>query len=131
MNARHAIADYMVTNVVLVSPDLEINHAVTALLDKGISGAPVVSEDGKLLGILTVKDCFKAALDASYYQEWGGVVGDYMSREVETMSADLDVVSAAEQVLASPYHRFPVLSQGRMVGLITRSDLLRAFADQN
>jgi CBS domain-containing protein len=130
MTARPTVADYMITEVVSFPPNLEINHAVAQLLQHRISGAPVLDHTGQLVGLLTKKDCFKAALNASYYQQWGGTVADYMSQELETMDADLDIVSAAEKFLGSPYRRFPVMRDGEFSGIISRSDLLRAFADQ-
>ncbi|WP_196258049.1 CBS domain-containing protein [Pelagibacterium limicola] len=129
MSAPQTIADYMVTELVSLPIDLEINRAVALLLDKRIPGAPVVDETGNLTGILTKKDCFKAALSASYYKQWGGTVGRYMTREVQTLAAGTDIVSAAEAFLASPYRLFPVMENGRLVGVLSRSDLLHAFRD--
>jgi CBS domain-containing protein len=124
------IADIMTKDLVTFASDLEINHAVSQLLMRRISGAPVVDDRGQLLGVLTTKDCFKAVLSTSYYESWGGVVSDYMSGPVETMDADLDIVTAAEQFLGSRYRRFPVVEAGRLVGVISRFDLLRAFYEQ-
>ncbi len=100
------------------------------LLQKKFSGAPVVDENGKLVGALSKKDCLMAALNASYHQQWGGVVADYMSTSVETLDANLDLVAAAERFLGSHYRRFPVMENGRMTGQISRADLLRALAEQ-
>lgn len=124
------IADYMAKDLMTLSPEMEINQAVAILLDKGFSGAPVVDETMKLVGVLSKKDCLRAALNASYHQEWGGSVADYMSRTVETLDAQLGLVQAAEHLLSSQYRRFPVLSEGRLVGQISRADLLRALAEQ-
>lgn len=124
------IAAYMARELVTFSPELEINHALARLLERNVSGAPVLDEAGRLVGIVTAKDCFKAALHACYYQGWGGVVADYMSTKVQTMDIDLDIVTAAERFLACPYRRFPILENGRLVGIITRLDLLRAFSRQ-
>jgi CBS domain-containing protein len=130
MNNRPRIRDHMASHVVTLSPDMEILRAMTLLLEKHFSGAPVVDEHGRLVGMLSKKDCLRAALNASYHQEWGGVVGDYMSRNVEALDADLDLVTAAERFLASPYRRFPVMEGGRMIGQVSRADLLRALVDQ-
>jgi CBS domain-containing protein len=124
------IADIMTRDLVTFAPELEINHAVSRLLTHRISGAPVVDNRGGLLGVLTVKDCFKAVLSASYYEGWGGVVSDYMSSPATTIEANLDIVSAAERFLTSPYRRFPVIEGGRLVGVISRFDVLRAFYEQ-
>ncbi|AVX05767.1 IMP dehydrogenase [Maritalea myrionectae] len=128
MSTHQSIADFMVRDVTTFSPTFEINHAVAMLLDKGISGAPVVEDTGNLLGMLTKKDCFRAALNANYYKQWGGTVAQYMSHDPVTLDVDLDVVSAAEHFLASSYRLFPVVDDGQIVGIISRSDLLKAFA---
>ncbi len=129
MTERRTIADFMVTDLITVSPGMEILQAVTLLLDRGVSGAPVVEETDELVGILTKKDCFKAALNAAYYKEWSGTVDQYMTRAPEILDAGLDIVSAAERFLASPYRRFPVVEDSHLVGLLSRSNLLRAFVE--
>jgi CBS domain-containing protein len=103
--------------------------AVKVLLENSISGAPVVDENGRLLGMLSQKDCFRVAFSASYHQDWGGRVSDYMSREVETIEADTDIVRVAEIFLKSRYRRFPVMSNDRLVGQISRRDVLKALEE--
>ncbi len=129
MMGRPKIGDYMVSELVTLAPEMEINRAMKMLLDRAVSGAPVIDGKGELVGVLSQKDCLKAALNASYYQEWGGAVADYMSTVVETLEADMDIVEAAERFLASNYRRFPVMLEGRMVGQISRADLLQALVD--
>ena len=129
MTARPTIADYMATELVALDPGMEINKAMKLLLDSRISGAPVVDDKGRLVGVLSKKDCLKAALNSSYYQEWGGTVADYMAREVETLEADMDLVQAAERFLASHFRRFPVMRDGRLAGQISRADVLRGLIE--
>lgn len=129
MTARPTIADYMATELIALDPGMEINHAMKLLLDGRISGAPVVDDKGRLVGVLSKKDCLKAALNSSYYQEWGGTVADYMAREVETLEADMDLVQAAERFLSSHYRRFPVMRDGRLAGQISRADVLRGLTE--
>lgn len=130
MTQRRTIAAYMVTDLTTLAPDLGIGAAASLLLSRGLSGAPVVDRTGDLVGMLTKKDCFKAALNAAYYNEWTGSVARYMTPDPQTMDADLGIVAAAEVFLATPYRRFPVLRDGRLAGLLSRSDLLRAFAEE-
>ena len=129
MTGRPKIEDYMATALVTLSPGMEINHAMKVLLDGKISGAPVVDDKGQLVGVLSKKDCLKAALNSSYYQEWGGTVADYMAREVETLEADMELVQAAERFLASHFRRFPVMRDGRLAGQISRADVLRGLTE--
>lgn len=128
MNEILRIGDYMVTDLITLTADMEIIKAMTILLDKKISGAPVVDGKGDLIGVLSKKDCLRAALNASYHQDWGGTVADYMSVKVDTLDVDTDLVQAAEHFLSSSYRRFPVLSDGRLAGQISRADLLRALS---
>ncbi len=129
MTVQPKISDYMATDLVTLSPDTELIHAMRLLLETGISGAPVVDAQGHLVGMLSKKDCLKVALSAAYFQEWGGAVRDYMTTPVETLDENLDIVAAAKQFLASPFRRFPVLREGRLVGQISRADLLRALVE--
>jgi CBS domain-containing protein len=109
---------------------MEIVRAVAVLLQNRVSGACVLDGEGSLIGVLSKRDCLKAALNASYYQQWGGVVADYMSANPETLDAELDLVDAAERMIDSPYRRFPVMRAGRFVGQISRTDVLEALSAQ-
>lgn len=130
MNKFPLIRDCMATDLITLSPDDEIIHAMMTLLDARISGAPVVNEREQLVGVLSKKDCLKAALNASYFQEWGGAVAEYMSENVETLDANFDIVQAAEAFLASSYRRFPVLDDGVLIGQVSRCDILKALSGQ-
>jgi CBS domain-containing protein len=110
-----------------LDPDTPIREAAAALVEARCAAAPVVDAGGTLLGILTAKDCFRPAMAASYYQSWTGTVADAMAREVETLDAGLDIVAAAEAILASPHRAFPVLRDGALAGMVERDDLLAAF----
>lgn len=124
------LSDVMKTDLVTLTPDMEIVRAVATLLETGVSGAPVLDAEGELIGVLSKRDCLKAALSASYYKQWGGSVADYMSREPQTLDADLDLVSACEMMIASPFRRFPVTRHGRLVGQVSRTDILRALREE-
>jgi len=121
------IADYMSTELVSFSPDEDIIEAMRRLLHWQLSGAPVIDEAGQMVGILSQKDCMAIVYNAAYHQDWGGQVNQYMSRQVEHMEAHDSIVDAAEKFLYSSFRRFPVLSDGKLVGLISRHDILRAL----
>lgn len=90
---------------------------------------PVTSPSGALLGVLSQKDCFHSALNASYYQQWKGQVADHMTTEVRSLDAGTDLVTAAEAFIADPYRAYPVTEGDRLVGMLDRTDVLRAFLD--
>lgn len=121
------VRDFMTTRLVTLQPDLEILHAVHKLVKHDIAGAPVVDEHGDLIGILTEKDCMKVALNAGYHGEYGGKVAEFMSKDVETIGPDEGIVAAARRFLGKRYHRYPVVKDGRLVGQISRRDVLRAL----
>jgi CBS domain-containing protein len=119
----------MSSQVIVLRPDMDLHRAMQELLSQNISGAPVVDERGAVVGILSEKDCFRAALQASYHKEPAGRVATYMSTRVETIDADTDIIEVIELFLRGPYRRFPVLSDHRLVGMISRRDALRAIVD--
>ncbi len=122
-----SIEQHMATELISFSPEDDILHAMRVLLDKKISGAPVLDESGKLVGILSMKDCMEIVYNTAYHQDWGGKVEQYMSREVEHIEADTSILTAAEKFLNSNFRRFPVLRNGQLVGQISRHDILRAL----
>lgn len=120
---------YMAANLVTLSPDMEILRAIHELVDKRISGAPVVDEHGNLVGVLSEQDCMRVALSAGYHEQYGGRVAEYMSRSVRTVEADASILEVAQRFIDIPFRRYPVVENNRLVGQISRRDVLRALAD--
>ena len=116
--------DCMNRTLVSVRPDDDVLTAVRVLVDNKISGAPVIDNIGNLLGIITEKDCMAIALSAGYHGELGGKVSDYMSREVTTVDTGTPVVEIAEHFAKRNFRRLPVLESGRVVGIVSRRDIL-------
>jgi CBS domain-containing protein len=129
MKGGGTAGDYMSVDLITFTPDMDIHRAIKLLLDKRISGAPVLDDGGAVVGILSKKDCLKVAFGASYHMEWGGKVAEFMSPDVQSVAADTDIVEVAELFLASRFRRFPVMRDGALVGVITRHDVLRALED--
>lgn len=123
------VADIMARQLVTFSPDMNIHEAIRILLEKRISGAPVVDADNALAGVLSKKDCLKIVFSTRYHDDWGGPVRDFMSAPVETMDAALDIVSAAQHFLGSNFRRFPVLRDGKLVGQVSRYDILKSLTE--
>ncbi len=123
------VRDYMSRNLITLRSDDDVLHAIHALTEHQIGGAPVIDKDGNLIGLLTEKDCMQVVVDASYYSERGGLVSDYMSTEIEHMDANDSIVEAAERFLNKRYHRYPVKDNNRLVGVISRADVIRALGD--
>lgn len=127
--SAHTVSDYMTTNLLTFKPDTDVMSAIGQLLKRGHSGAPVCDDSGILVGMLSEKDCLKVAVIANYEGVSPGVVRDFMSPNVAALSPELTLLDAATRFLDAPYKRFPVVESGRLVGQISRSDILRAIHD--
>ena len=121
------VRDYMSANLVTFTPETDILTAISQLVEKRISGAPVVDKQGNLVGILSEKDCLRVALHASYHSESAGSVSEYMSHTVKTVDAGAGIVEVVRMFLADQHRRYPVMHENRLVGLISRRDALRAL----
>ncbi len=129
MSVSLRVRDYMTTDLVTVGPQIDITQVVQMLIANDISGVLVVSDSGELVGILTERDCIATASSAGYYDELGGPASSFMSAPVETVGPDENLVDVAIRMTDSPYRRFPVLDDGKLVGLISRRDVLRALGN--
>jgi CBS domain-containing protein len=118
------VRKYMDTSLDCIAPEMDIRDAVDFLLEHRVTGAPVV-KDGELVGILSEKDCLRLLT-----QEEGahrGTVADYMIRNVVTIPSTMDIYFAAGIFLKNTFRRMPVVDGRRVVGQITRRDILRAI----
>ena len=129
MHDPEPITRYMATKLITFTPEVDIRDAIKIIVKKKISGAPVVNKDGDLIGMLSEKDCINTIIEGPYNREpqGKGTVGDFMSTNVKTVSVDKNVLDIAYEFALSQYRRFPVTENGKLVGQISRSDILRAI----
>lgn len=128
-NSVPTVDDYMARELITFSPEEDIHTVVKVLLDARISGAPVVDPSGRLVGVVSKKDCLEVLYSTGYHQDWGGRVRAYMSEDVATIESGTDIVKAADLFMNSTFRRFPIVKNGRMIGQISRADLLRALEE--
>lgn len=121
------VRDCMHKTVVALRPETDITEAIEVLLDKECAGAPVVDGNQQLVGILTEKDCLRVLSNYAVYSIHGGTVGDYMSEPRVHVHPDMDLFGAANRFLATNFATLPVLDRGRLVGCLSRSDMLRGI----
>ncbi len=121
------VKDWMAANLVTLKPDMDVMDALARLVEARIAGAPVVDHHGNLVGMLSEFDCMKVALDSSYHGEWGGRVSEFMTKNVITVPADMSIIDLARRFQESRLRRFPVMDDTRLVGQISRRDVLRAL----
>ena len=119
-----SVKDIMTSSVFTLKSDMNMSTAIDLLLKHRISGAPVVDGEGNLVGILSEKDCLRLVTGGAIHQVPEGTVEMYMSKDVNTIAPDLGLYVAAEVFLKHSYRRLPVVEDGKMVGLISRRDVL-------
>ncbi len=124
-----SVKDYMSANVTTFTPEMDIEHAIDQLIERRISGAPVLDKTGDLVGMLTERDCMKIALTSSYYEEAAGKVSDYMQPSPRVIEADASIVEVAAVFSESDHRRYPVMEDNRIVGEISRHDVLKAMRE--
>ncbi|GMW00705.1 MAG: hypothetical protein AMXMBFR84_18420 [Candidatus Hydrogenedentota bacterium] len=122
--AREFFAKWYVS----LSPNMDVYDAIHILQSKKASGAPVLDSEGRLLGILTEKDCLRVLTNASYEQLAQGVVADFMSEMKVAIEPDEDLFSVAQKFLSTNFAVLPVMADGKPIGRISRQDMLRAIS---
>lgn len=119
------VMEFMRRDPFTLRSTMPVENAVDGLLEKHLSSAPVVDE-GRLVGVFSESDGLQGALDAAYHRTALGRVVDYMSRDVQSLSAAITVQEAAELFLRHHRHVMPVTSDHRLIGQVSRGDVLRA-----
>lgn len=125
-----SITKYMVPvgKLITFHPEQSIEEVIDIIISKGISGAPVLDQSRKLVGIISEKDCLRIIVDQAYHNLPGSTrkVADYMTAQVKTIASNTDVVEAANEFLNTPVRRLPVVENGVLIGQISRRDILKA-----
>jgi CBS domain-containing protein len=88
-----------------------------------------VSVDGELIGILTERDCMRVAMHAEFYAEPGGPVSEYMTADPHSVAPGESILNVAQAFIDGRFHRYPVVDDGRLVGIISRRDIMRALGE--
>lgn len=127
---RITVSDYMIKRVITLKPEMDISEAIELFIKSKISGAPVVNGNGELVGLFSEADCINSYLSCAYNEDAGcGSVGDSMTTELTTIDANDDIIHAARIFNEFHRRRIPVVSEGKLVGQISRHDLLKAIHD--
>lgn len=127
MLSKITVADYMTKRLVTLSKGTSVIDAIKKLLDHKITCAPVIDEQGRLIGMFSEKDGMRVFLESVYDQGMAGKVGDFMSTEILSVDANSSIVDLAERFQSSSVRSFPVFDHAKLVGIISRTDVLRAL----
>jgi len=119
--------EIMTTKLVTLSPADDVFDSIGFLLKKRISGAPVVDANGQLVGSFSEKTSMKVLLDSAYDQLPTSQVTAFMDPDPDRkIGADLNLLEIAEKFDSSHFRRLPVVSNGQLLGQISRRDVLNA-----
>jgi CBS-domain-containing membrane protein len=141
-------ADVMVPNVITVGAHATVGEVATTLLNNNISGAPVVGEKGELVGIVSEGDLMRRpetgtskphswwlellsnqqALAGQYIKSHSRNVADVMTRDVVTAKLDTPLGDIAAMLERNRIKRVPIVEGGKLVGLVSRANILQALA---
>jgi len=113
------VMEVMTRNVITFREDTPIDEIATTLTTKHITGAPVVTSEGHVVGIISETDVFSKR---------GKVARDIMSQHVISVTEETGIDEAARLMIGERIRRVPVVRGGKMVGLLSRSDVLDFFA---
>lgn len=139
--------DVMTQSTITVEPDSSIMHAIQLMLKRRISGLPVVDETGALVGMLTEGDLLRRAelgtqkrrprwiefligpgrLASEYVSACGRKVSEVMTVPVHTVTEDTPLIDVVKIMESRQVKRLPVVRDGRLVGIVSRANLLRAL----
>ena len=138
------VKEVMIKNVVTIKAAQTLAKAAEILVKNNISGAPVVGENNKLIGMISEKDLFKALypdlkdillnIKAWFVKEKASFkinekkkvfIKSLMAKEVISIEEDDSILKAGALMLSSNIHRLPVLRKGKLVGLVSRRDIFR------
>lgn len=140
--------DILTAHVVSVDPDVTVGAIAKLMLERGVSALPVVDREGQLVGIVSEGDLMhreetgteperswwlrpflgKAEMAREYAHAHGRRARDVMTREVVTIGEDTPIAEIAALLDRHRIKRVPVLREGRVVGIVSRANLLQALA---
>ena len=113
------VKDVMTRNVITFREDTTLEEITMTLASKHITGAPVVADEGHVVGIVSESDVFSKK---------GKLARDIMSPRVISVTEETGIDEAARLLIGERIRRVPVVRGGKMVGLLSRSDVLDFFA---
>ncbi|HEX7382444.1 MAG TPA: CBS domain-containing protein [Nevskiaceae bacterium] len=123
------VRDYMSSQLTTVRPDMDVMTAINLMVKNHITAAPVVDYDGKLVGIFSERDAIGIVGVAAEDGSPAGPVSQFMNPKVATVEPSTTLMHLLSLFERSTCRRYPVLASGQLIGMISRSDVIRAIND--
>jgi CBS domain-containing protein len=125
------VKDYMDNDPHAVLITANVRDVVVSLLKAGVIGCPVIDEKENVVGFVSEQDCIKEMLNDAFYCEEPPAVSAVMHSDVLTVSPDTSIVEVAQTMLAHKPKNYPVVDDGKLIGLINRSLILKAIVEND
>ncbi|WP_413111482.1 CBS domain-containing protein [Thaumasiovibrio sp. DFM-14] len=122
------VRDYMHTHPVTFSPDASLSVALDTLLASKQTGGPVVDALGKVIGFISEQDMMHTLLNVGYHCQDTHSVRDCMRTDVLAASVNESIIDLAGRMVSGKPKLYPVVEGEKLVGLITRRDVLKAIS---
>ncbi len=117
------LKEIMVKNLITATPFTPVSIIVKVLIEKRISGMPVVNKKGQLVGIVSEKDMLRVLADEGSGD--GKIAVDYMTKDVISYGPEDDVKEVCEYFVNHSIRRVPVLDGEKLVGIVSRRDIMK------
>ncbi|WP_159651554.1 CBS domain-containing protein [Vibrio atypicus] len=121
------VKDYMTLQAVTFTPEMSLSAALQKVLDSRYLGGPVVNERKEVIGFLSGQDLLDKLIKVSYYCQDTHIVSDCMHSEVLSVTSETSIIQLAEMMQVGKPKVYPVIDDGKLVGIITRRDVLTAI----
>ncbi|WP_339898641.1 CBS domain-containing protein [uncultured Gilvimarinus sp.] len=125
------VQDYMQSSPLAFEQNTNLLQVVHKLLAGKVTGAPVIDAERRVIGFVSERDCIKEILHGAFYCEEPASVATVMQTQVVSFAPTDSIVKIAEVMLQHTPKNYPVVAEGKLVGLITRSDVLAALLDND
>lgn len=125
------VSDYMSKSDIAFDVRDDVADIASILLENDLSGAPVVDQEGTVVGFVSEQDCIKEMLNTAWHCEHTATARDIMSKEVLTVTPSLAITDLAEQLSVNRPKSYPVVANGQLLGTIHRADILRALVEKS
>ncbi len=121
--------DLMIRNLVTLSPQLDVFSAIDILLQRRISGAPVIESDGTFLGTFSEKSAMQFIVNAAYDNLPDAGLMPFVDAFPPTIEPETDLLTICQTFLNQATRRLPVIENGKLLGQISRRDIMRKVRD--
>ncbi len=123
------IKDYMVYDAHAVSIDSNVYDVVKVLINTNSNGVPVVDDNKTVVGFVSEQDCMKEMLNDSFFCQEPVKVSSVMHKDVMSVSPSTSIIEIAQTMLESKPKSYPVIDNGKLVGIINRGHILKALIE--